>query len=128
MIASGAELESTIESAALFIEGFEAGIRCAISVINPDGLTFSKVFAPGLPPFCKVRLLQTPVGPPMLNPNRNDAKNYPASLLGRTCRRRGWEGCRLGQGPHRRGSLELPFHPHPQFQTAAGGGSFFVRR
>jgi PAS domain S-box-containing protein len=81
MIASGAELESTIETAALLIEGIESGIRCAISALHPDGVTFSKVFAPSLPRLCKVRLLHTPVGPPMLNPNRNGAKNYPASLL-----------------------------------------------
>ena len=81
MIACGAAFESTIEALALLVEKIEPNVRCAISTINPDRATFSSVCAPGLPRLCKVRLLQTPVGPPLLNPDHPDSNNHSAYIF-----------------------------------------------
>jgi PAS domain S-box-containing protein len=81
MIACGAEFGSTIEALVLLIEKMEPDVRCAISAINPDGATFANVYAPSLPRLCKMRLLQTPVGPPMLNSDRHDSNSHSANFL-----------------------------------------------
>jgi PAS domain S-box-containing protein len=81
MIACNAELETTIEALALLIEKIAPDVRCAISAINPDGTTFSNAYAPSLSRLCKVRLLQTPVGPPMLNPDPHDSDTYSVNFV-----------------------------------------------
>ena len=92
MIASGAALESTIETAALLIEKVEPDMRCAIMAIYPDGAFFSNVYAPSLPRLCKVRLLQTPIGPPMLNPEHDNSTNHSATLLANLSAEDKWNG------------------------------------
>jgi PAS domain S-box-containing protein len=80
MIAHGAAFERTIEALALLVDKVEPDVRCAISTINSDGAAFSNVFAPSLTRPCKVRLLQMPVGPPLLNPSSRDANHHSATL------------------------------------------------
>jgi PAS domain S-box-containing protein len=92
MIASGAALESTIETAALLIEKVEPDMRCAIMAIYPDGASFSKVYAPSLPRLCKVRLLQSPIGPPMLNTDHDNSANHSATLLANLSAEDKWNG------------------------------------
>jgi PAS domain S-box-containing protein len=88
MIARGAAFESTIETLALLVEKVQVDVRCAISTINSDGAAFSNVYAPSLSRPCKVRLLQMPVGPPLLNPNSLNANHHSATL----CTDRRWNG------------------------------------
>jgi PAS domain S-box-containing protein len=80
MIARGAALERTIEALALLVDKVGLDLRCAIATINSDGAAFSNVFAPSLPRPCKVRLLQMPVGPPVLNPKSLDPNHHSETL------------------------------------------------
>ncbi len=79
-IARGAAFESTIEALAFLVEKVEPDVRCAILTLNSDGTGFSNVYAPTLSRPCKVRLLQMPAGPPLLNPNSLNANNHTATL------------------------------------------------
>jgi PAS domain S-box-containing protein len=75
MIARGASLDDTIELLVAKMDQIEPGMRCAILMIKTDKTAFSNVHAPGLPPHCKVRLRQAPVGPPFLNRNGDEHHN-----------------------------------------------------
>jgi PAS domain S-box-containing protein len=81
MISCDAEFERTIGAVAHLIEKIEPDVRCAISALTPDRAAFLNVYAPSLPRLSKVRLQQTRVGRPMLNPNRQDSNDHAAIFL-----------------------------------------------
>jgi PAS domain S-box-containing protein len=81
MISCDAEFERTIGAVAHLIEKIEPDVRCAISVLTPDRASFSNVYAPSLPRLSKVRLQQTQVGRPLLNPDRQDSNDHAAIFL-----------------------------------------------
>jgi PAS domain S-box-containing protein len=92
MIAGGATFDDTVEALAQLIESIEPDLRCAILAINSDGATFSKVYAPSLPRLCKVRLLQTPVGPPLMHQDRESANNHAANFHADLAAEDQWNG------------------------------------
>jgi PAS domain S-box-containing protein len=111
MIARGAAFESIIETLALLVEKVQSDVSCAISTINSDGAAFSNVYAPSLPRPCKVRLLQMPVGPPLVNPNSLNANHHSATLCTDLAGDRRWNGSTWAQALTAEGFRSCLFVP-----------------